>query len=385
MLKRKVLVIADDFSGAAEMAALLLSHGLPSELQYELDFSTPCPALVYLLDIRERPKNEVRKHVRYFFDKFKESGEQPLVFFKIDSVLRGHLQEVVVPALKFFSAKRAWIMPANPSKGRVIEAARYLIHGEPIDKTPFAKDPGHPRKSANVASLTNVAFEYLTFSEEIPGRGVLLPEVRALADIKRYLAHCTEHDLIFGAADTFSAFLEHGGYQKKDHELHHEESLQLIINGSTFLNNNLYTKETIANMTLAGRGLENLDQERINVFISEVHQALRAKGKVGLVPGKLVETGLELGSVIHTIFSEVIVSTQRKFQQRAVTVLISGGHTANALLQSLNIKKFRVSRLYTKELVWLDLQNSNFKFIVKPGSYLWPWETNIENEANNRN
>src|SRR6187402_249372 len=91
-----IAVIADDFTGAAELAGISLRYGLMVELFLGNVISTDSDVLIICTDSRSVDKEEAKKqtaeaikNIQLFNPKF--------IYKKIDSVLRGHvLEEIAV-------------------------------------------------------------------------------------------------------------------------------------------------------------------------------------------------------------------------------------------------------------------------------------------------
>ena len=70
------------------------------------------------------------------------------MFKKVDSVLRGPVAAEIEAALDGLGLDRAVLVPANPSRGRIIRDGAYFMDGVPLDETEFADDPMHPVRCA---------------------------------------------------------------------------------------------------------------------------------------------------------------------------------------------------------------------------------------------
>lgn len=61
------------------------------------------------------------------------------------------------------------LVPANPSRGRIIRDGRYFVDGIPLNEPAFARDPEHPPRSSSVAEMLGDA------------SGILAPDAGDLA------------------------------------------------------------------------------------------------------------------------------------------------------------------------------------------------------------
>jgi uncharacterized protein YgbK (DUF1537 family) len=79
------------------------------------------------------------------------------VFLKIDSTMRGSVPGQVAGALAAWRTRyadaRAVVCPAYPAMGRTVQSNRLLVHGEPVERTAFGRDPVSPVSTSDMATL----------------------------------------------------------------------------------------------------------------------------------------------------------------------------------------------------------------------------------------
>jgi len=126
-----ILVIADDLSGAAELAGIAARHGLPSEVQTRLDLSSRASLIAVDTQTRSLNPDQASERVFGIFERAKALNPD-WVFKKTDSVLRGNIASELQALAKAASKHRVIFIPANPSKNRVIVDGEYQVEGLPI-------------------------------------------------------------------------------------------------------------------------------------------------------------------------------------------------------------------------------------------------------------
>src|SRR5688572_7435672 len=150
--KSQIIVIADDLSGAAELAGIAFAHGLSAEVQRRFDPN--CDAQVIAIDTNSRSLSSAQASSRVQKVAEQVAAASPAwIFKKVDSVLRGNLAAEIAAILSVTGLARAVLIPANPTRGRTIGGGRYFVNGVPLDQTAFASDPEHPRQSSDVNAL----------------------------------------------------------------------------------------------------------------------------------------------------------------------------------------------------------------------------------------
>src|SRR5262245_15810069 len=147
-----VVVIADDFTGAAEIGGVAARYGLAAEVQTAWTAAREIGVIAVDADTRSLPPREAAQNAAHLAEKIGLNAVS-WIYKKIDSVLRGPVVVEIEAVLGALGMRRALLVPANPSLGRVIRDGCYFIDGEPIDKTDFGKDPEYPALSPDVRTI----------------------------------------------------------------------------------------------------------------------------------------------------------------------------------------------------------------------------------------
>ena len=138
----KILVIADDFTGAAEIGGIAQLFGLSVKMQTGLSDAFAPEDDVLVLDTNTRSLNpsEACNTITAFLGHLDLSAFD-FVYKKVDSVLRGPIIPEIRAILTMLDWNQAVLVSANPSKGRIIKNGMYYIDGLPIHQTEFHYDP----------------------------------------------------------------------------------------------------------------------------------------------------------------------------------------------------------------------------------------------------
>ena len=144
-----VFVLADDFSGAAEIGGIGHRYGLRTEVQLSLDLNTAADLVVLDTNTRSLSEDEATKKIFDTGTALKKWNKPFYLFKKIDSVMRGHLIPELNALQDCFNFNRILLMPANPGRGRKIIDGEYLINDVRLHETVFASDPDFPVVSSD--------------------------------------------------------------------------------------------------------------------------------------------------------------------------------------------------------------------------------------------
>lgn len=186
-----IAIIADDFSGAAELAGIAAARGYKAEVQTVFDPASDAEVIAIDTDTRLKSEDEAASVLRVITRQILAT-KPAWIYKKTDSVMRGHIRAEIEAILDVSGLAKCIFIPANPSKDRVIRSGHCFVNGVPLDQTIFASDPDHPRQSSDVRTLLGQALCIHT------------PDATSLDDLPHDL---TPQTLPAGAADFFSALL----------------------------------------------------------------------------------------------------------------------------------------------------------------------------------
>lgn len=355
-----VVVIADDLSGAAELAGLARNYGLSAEVQR--GYQGPGEAEVVAVDTDSRGLAPEAATQRVFSITQRIVADQPAwIFKKVDSVLRGNVRAEIAAILAATGFCRALLIPCNPSRGRCIEAGQYLIDGVPLDQTAFACDPEHPRTTAQVDALLadGGRTPVVCVRREAPllPRGIVVPDVASPDDLLRRAQEAGHDTLLAGAADFFHAILRvrHGAARVPC------QGDALSFAGRVLL----VCGSRAAWAKRAG------ECRQAGIPVATIQQA-RMEGAVP--PALLLGIGDEHiadRAAATSRLADLAAELIRRWQPSAV--LVEGGATAAAIAHREGWSRFDMAAPAEGGVGVLRPRACGAPlFLIKPGSYAWP-------------
>jgi len=144
----KLLVIADDLTGATDTGVQFAKVGTPTLVSTdpELDLAELDPDIAVLVidtETRHVSAEEASARVRAVATRARRAGT-PCCYKKTDSTLRGNIGVELAAALEALHAERLAYVPAYPKAGRTVVDGRLLVDGGPVHTTEFGRDPLAP-------------------------------------------------------------------------------------------------------------------------------------------------------------------------------------------------------------------------------------------------
>lgn len=381
-----IAVIADDFTGAAELGAIGLRHGLRAELVRfdglpSLDRDRTELVCVDT-DSRNGPRSVAARRAAAVARALRNRGVTR-IYKKVDSVLRGPVRAEVEAVCRALNLKRALLVSANPTAGRIVVGGCYLIRGRPLHQTDFRFDPEHPRRTARIAELLGrqgrLPVEVRprrSPSSSLPARGVIVGEAARAADVRFWAGLLDGATLPAGAAEFFAAWLQRLGFHRvrdgRDALPHRRD---LFVCGSASAATRAFVKAArragvvvlspvnVSSASAAApanarrlRRAEKALQRHGRVILAMPSAPIRDRARARRVAGQLV--GLAAALIRRAQVEHVFVE---------------GGATAAALTRRLGWTRLRVVAELAPGVVALQPPSGRSGLLVaKPGSYPWP-------------
>ncbi len=150
----KLLIIADDFTGANDSGVQLAKKGAQVEVHFNGSQKRESRADVVVINTDSRALDPATAADRVSeCIKTQLENHQPIVYKKIDSTLRGNLGAEITAALMATAANIAIVAPAIPAAGRTTENGECWVHGVPLIETEFVHDPKTPITSSSIKQI----------------------------------------------------------------------------------------------------------------------------------------------------------------------------------------------------------------------------------------
>ncbi len=382
MPRAPFIAIADDLTGAAEIAAFGFRHGLASVVAID-GTNLPDQAELIVFDTDSR-LDEPRVAAEKLSKLGSALARQPrdLLYKKTDSVLRGCVRAELEALAGALGLPRVVFLPANPTLGRTIRDGRYAIDGVPLHQTTFAHDPHHPAKSDSVRDLLGsagalpVTVHHAT--DALPKAGLVVGNAASAADVHAWARQITAQDLPAGGGEFFSALLGQRGLNPPAPSREFlPGSPTLIVSGTTSsAGSTLRASARRDGVTLLPLpGTIASDRATAAADIEAWTKAVRARlaeSGVALIvyDGPIVSGPLVAGAIRRAFAQCVGELVQRGALQH---VIVEGGATAVAIARELDWRELRLAHEWSHGVASLrPVNHASLVLTMKPGSYAWP-------------
>ena len=374
-------VIADDLTGAAELGAVGWRHGLAAEVLATNQLRRKSGLVCIDTHSRSLPPKPAAARAAAAAKALRTTGVH-WIFKKTDSVLRGQVTAEIEAIMRQFGCLRALLLPANPSLGRTIRNGNYYIGNRPLNRTDFARDPEHPRRSAKVVNLVahsaRMPLRVLKLSEDFSETGIHLGEVSSPEDTMSWIQRLEPDMLLAGGAETFGAVLRARDFRPAQPggtvpPANHKE---LFVCGSAsdacrqFIANSRRGGVPVFGLPAALATGGRLSRTACHAVVDRVTAALQTDPRVilsvGLPPVSDRSVAGRLSAHLAKFTAEVLRATPVDH------VYAEGGETAAALLTEMGWERLPVKCELAPGVATLQPVGVRTQLTIKPGSYLWP-------------
>lgn len=376
-----ILVLADDFSGAAEMAGIAHRLGFSSEVQTQFDPNGNSEVVALDTNTRSLPKRSAIAKLKSILNQL-ENQKPTWIYKKVDSVLRGHVLAETETIMSQVGMELSIIISANPSKQRMVRNGQYWIDQTPLHQTVFANDPTFPAYTSEVLTLLGKPHEHDVYAiscfDTPTSKGVLVPDATEATDVERWAAWLPTACLGVGGVDFFKALLKHRHSNKPRATSPHSvttPSSRVLACGSLAACQSgrleYWRHRSMPVFLLPQDWLSSDEQNLPKSWVTPVLESICSgnfcligigetefeKGLDPSVPAKRLVTAIHALNCAHPIEQ----------------LLVEGGETAFLLMQSMEHYRFTVIQSSPEGIPELVPAGSTTPRIVpKPGSYPWP-------------
>ncbi|MDX9873200.1 MAG: four-carbon acid sugar kinase family protein [Clostridia bacterium] len=175
----KLLVIADDFTGAVDTGVQFSEKGIATVVSTCLEpdfaaFREKAQVLVVDTESRHLSCDEAYRRVFRLAESAWRYGISYL-YKKTDSTLRGNIGAELNAVLDASAGGPLMFVPAYPQTGRTTLAGRQYVQGIPLEETVYARDPFNPVHTGSIKEILGSCPDVQTTLAL--GSGIVWPEL----------------------------------------------------------------------------------------------------------------------------------------------------------------------------------------------------------------
>lgn len=189
----KLLIIADDFTGALDTGVQFAAHGAATRVETDCAFGAgggdaDVQVLVLDAETRRRSAKEAYEAVFQIVESARRAGV-PFIYKKTDSGLRGNIGSELAAVMDASGARVLPFIPAFPAMNRVTRKGVHYVEGIPVAQSVFGRDPFEPVRFSDVRSViaqqTDRRVTAVETGQEPEGEGIRIYDAETDDDLLR--------------------------------------------------------------------------------------------------------------------------------------------------------------------------------------------------------
>ncbi|TDH27478.1 four-carbon acid sugar kinase family protein [Segetibacter sp. 3557_3] len=384
-----IAVIADDLTGAAELAGIGLRYGLKVEMSTLINPSPETELFVVSTDSRSTDEQSAVE-IMHNLTRQLAALRPTFIYKKIDSVLRGHVLAELEAQLNVLGQEKVVVVAANPLLGRTIKNGEYYFQSQPIHQSSFAHDPEFPIRSSRITDMLRADDHQVyvkSVAEDIPGSGIIIGEVEGEHDLAGWAEYAAGMTFAAGASGFFNAIL-HKRLQTpaavKPATVRFANP-RLYVSGTTFQK----SRDALQGLRSKGKPVSYMPDDLLNStdftpgmvesWANDIRYLVETSG-YAIVAIESLPGGIPLAAAnLRTKKAQAIARVLKLV--RVKELIIEGGATAAAIIDEMGYASFFPVNELAPGVVRMRIGDTDMHMTVKPGSYQWPegvWEMEKE-------
>jgi uncharacterized protein YgbK (DUF1537 family) len=399
--------IADDFTGATDLAAMLVAHGMTTVQVIGVP-AGPMPeadAVVVALKSRTAPVQQAVTESLAACEALLAAGARQ-IFFKycstFDSTDDGNIGPVADALMRRLHAGLAIACPAFPANGRSIYQGHLFVGDRLLNESGMENHPLTPMRDANLVRVlsrqTDGGVGLVPYAAVDQGEAAIRRELHRLRDAgRRYAitdavtdAHlraigcaCAEHPLITGGSGIAMGlpenFRQQGLLQERDDadELPEARGTMAVVAGSC-------SRATLGQIGLARDHVPVLELDALatpdaGALADQARDWMRGKLSeerpvviaASAPPEKVAALQEKLGrDAAGTLVEEALARIAADLVAAGVgQLVVAGGETSGAVVQRLGITALRIGPQIDPGVPWTFAEPAGLHLALKSGNF----------------
>jgi D-threonate/D-erythronate kinase len=389
-----IAVIADDFTGAAEIGGVGIRNGFRVVIDTKVDREVETDILIIATDTRSQSSGQATALIKKTTQELLAFNPD-FIYKKMDSILRGNVGDELLAQLRVSGKERALLIPANPVLKRTITDGIYYYEGTPLNEQSFTNGSVKKRASSHVMDLIGEEARahtcVISTHDDLPENGLIIGNTASSGDLDQWVKKIDEKTIPSGGSGFFDAILR----SRKDSTRENFKPVHLgqkilYVCGSAFINSRSLVKAS----KQAGQEViympeklfcsKERDKSLIAEWTAAVIDGLDRKNRVIIAIDKLDCHDVEgLPVKIREAIADVVENILSR--TKVDELIIEGGSTSFSIIQRLAYTRFYPTHELGPGSIRMRVEEQKDIFLtLKPGSYVWPasiWDYPVNHQC----
>ena len=396
MYRIKIGCIADDFTGASDVASFMENEGIKTILYNGVpdeNYNNDADGVVIALKTRTLPKEEAVRETIQALRFLQEAGTEKYYIkycSTFDSTSEGNIGPVLDACLEELGIPYTIVCPSFPVNGRQVIEGKLYVHGQLLEESPMKDHPLTPMRESEIKKLLDAQSVYTShtiFKDELmesneqlkekihkismtEGRFYVIPDFETEEHGERILT-CFHELRLFSGASGFMKHLASYMYNRSSSNPVHKF---LLLAGSC----SQMTLKQIAAYEATGRKSYKLDipkllsgeENALNVFeqVKNMDCVLVYSSEDPLYRHEQKSTynSLIITERIETTMAELAVLAKSEGFEG---IIVAGGETSGAVTKALEIRSYEIGISISPGVPLLKPTDEEYILLLKSGNF----------------
>lgn len=395
--KRKIGVIADDFTGASDAASFLAKSGARVIMCNEgyPSLKEPFDALVIALKSRSAPPAQALAQTKEALTFLRQCGCDQFYFkycSTFDSTPQGNIGVVMDYLVQALQVPYSILCPALPVNGRSVKAGILYVNGQPLSESPMKDHPLNPMWDSYIPALMKPQSQFPCelLETQSADRQALQQLITAHAGTPFYIIPDYTDDaqgakiaelfgdltLLSGGSGLLEYLYQGERHAQGDAQETHAPTRTLLLCASC----SLASKRQVRRYQQQGGITFAVDANKLldgTLQASDVFARVREREEATLVYSDAIDHEMQklrasasfaaAGKAMEAFMAEM---SQLAYAAGFERIVVAGGETSGAVIQALGLKGFFIERSIDPGVPILrPLENKACTLVLKSGNF----------------
>ncbi|MGN0405436.1 MAG: 3-oxo-tetronate kinase [Bariatricus sp.] len=381
--------IADDFTGASDMASFLVKGGMKTVLYNEIpnddkEEASDADAVVIALKTRTEDRE---KAVNLSLNAVKWLSEQNCQYFYIkycstfDSTKEGNIGPICDAVMEYLNVEYTLLCPSLPVNGRTVKDGKLYVNGVPLEESSMRNHPLTPMWDCDILELMKPQSRYPVYkigrnlelwkNEKMAAHYYLVPDYEIEDDCKKILRRFGNLKLLTGGSGLAVELAK--VLMKKKQNL---DGKSLLLAGSC----SVVTRSQISSYQKLGKCSIHLIPEMvfagswsIEDFWMDVRTYLMKDDVLvytSAAPDKVKEAQEKFGNISEYLENIMAELASKAVEEGIRNIIVAGGETSGAVIKRLGMSSFLIGQSVAPGVpVMIPKENRKLRLILKSGNF----------------
>lgn len=393
----KIGCVADDFTGASDIASFLTEQGYRTILMNGIGKNietiySAADACVIALKTRSCETHIAIEKTINAFSMLKAAGAEKLYFkycSTFDSTKKGNIGPVLDAILDKFKLKYTLICPSLPVNGRTVKNGRIYVYGVPLDESSMRNHPLNPMWSSDICELMKeqsknrviplsieimsqgkkAVEEYITLETENLEHYYIVPDFYEESHAEIIMDLFGNISFLSGGSGLVSAFPKKD--KKIDCNLFNDGDVKhtVIISGSCSDATNRQIEKYIRD----NYSTYKIEPEKIDLYdtntAARIWNEVRGVNRVAIYSTKRLNgtNTFYCSGMLEKLMAEI---ASLALNDNCTQIIVAGGETAGSVTQKLGFTSFYVGESVDPGVpVLCPLERESVRMVLKSGNF----------------